>query len=79
MELEILRQAFRRIFVPNFVKISSVGAELFHADGRTDRRDTDRRTDMTKLMAAFRNFIKAPKNCYIISVIIIVVLLKYFV
>jgi hypothetical protein len=30
-----------------------VGAELFHADGRTD---------MTKLIVAFRNFAKAPKE-----------------
>ena len=32
-----------------------VGAELFHADGRTDRRK-----DMTKLTAAFRSFAKPP-------------------
>ena len=36
-----------------FVKIRSVGAELFHAD---------RQTYMTKLIVAFRNFAKAPKN-----------------
>jgi len=30
-----------------------MGAELFHAD---------RRTDMTKLMVAFRNFSNAPTN-----------------
>ena len=30
-----------------------MGAELFHADGRTD---------MTKLIVAFRNFAKVPKN-----------------
>jgi hypothetical protein len=34
-----------------------LGAELFHADGRRDRR-----TDMTKLIVAFRNFANAPKN-----------------
>jgi hypothetical protein len=34
------------------MKIRTVGAELFHADGRpTDRYSlTDRRTDMTKLI-----------------------------
>jgi len=32
---------------------SIVGAELFHAD---------RRTGMTKLIVAFRNFANAPKN-----------------
>jgi hypothetical protein len=31
-----------------------VGAELFHADGRTDRH-------MTKPLVAFRNFTNAPK------------------
>ena len=35
------------------MKISPVGAELFHADGRTD---------MTKLTVAFRNFANAPKT-----------------
>jgi len=37
-------------------------AELFHDEGRTDRR-IDRRTDMRKLVAAFRNFANEPKNC----------------
>jgi hypothetical protein len=37
------------------MKIRLVGAELFHADRRTDR-------DMTKLIAAFRNFANAPKS-----------------
>ena len=35
------------------MKIRSVGAELFHADGQTD---------MTKLIVALRNFVKAPKT-----------------
>jgi hypothetical protein len=35
------------------MKIHPFGAELFHAD---------RRTDMTKLIAAFRNYAKAPKH-----------------
>jgi hypothetical protein len=35
------------------MKIPPVGAELFDADGRTD---------MTKLIVAFRNFAKAPKK-----------------
>ena len=35
------------------MKIRQVGAELYHVDGRTD---------MTKLIAAFRNFVNAPKN-----------------
>jgi hypothetical protein len=35
------------------MKIRPVAAEIFYADGRTD---------MTKLIVAFRNFRKAPKN-----------------
>jgi len=37
------------------MKIRSVGAELFHADGRTD---------ITKLRVAFRNFANTPKYGY---------------
>jgi hypothetical protein len=37
----------------NSIKNRPVGAELFHAD---------RRTDTTKLTVAFRNFAKAPKK-----------------
>jgi hypothetical protein len=40
--------------ITNFMKIRPVGAELFHADGRTDRE--------TDIIVAFRNFVKAPKN-----------------
>ena len=43
--------------ISNFMKIHPVGAELFHADEQTDRR-----TDMTKLIAAFCNFANAPKS-----------------
>jgi len=35
------------------MKILQVGAEMFHAD---------RRTDMTKLIATYRNFAKATKR-----------------
>jgi hypothetical protein len=41
----------------NFMKIRPVGAELFHADRRTERQ-----ADMTKLKVAFRNFANATKN-----------------
>jgi hypothetical protein len=37
------------------MKIRLVGAELFHAE---------RRTDMTKLIVAFRNFSNPPKICH---------------
>jgi hypothetical protein len=42
------------------MKIRSVQAELFHADGRTDRQ-TDRQTDTVKLIVTFRNFVNAPE------------------
>ena len=41
---------------PNFMKIRPVGAVLFHADGRTD---------MTKLIVAFRSFANAPDNAMV--------------
>jgi len=40
------------------MKIRPLGAELFHADRRTNG---DGRIDMTKLIVAFRNFANAPK------------------
>jgi hypothetical protein len=39
------------------MKVSPVGTELLLAD-----RQTDRQTDMTKLIVAFRNFSNMPKN-----------------
>ena len=54
MKLEIARQIFgKKIQIPNFMEIRPVGAELFHAD---------RRTDMKRLIVAFRNFASAPKK-----------------
>ena len=52
MKLEFFRQIFEKAQISSFTNIRQVGAELFHAD---------RRTDM-KLIVAFRNFAKAPKN-----------------
>jgi len=37
------------------MKIRPVGAQSFHAD-----KQTNRKTDMTKLVIAFRNFATAP-------------------
>jgi hypothetical protein len=51
MKLEIFRQIFEKAQLSSFTNIRQVGAELFHAD---------RRSDM-KLIVAFRNFAKAPK------------------
>jgi hypothetical protein len=39
-----------------------MGDEMFHADGLTDGQKDSERIDMTKLIAAFRNFASAPKN-----------------
>jgi hypothetical protein len=47
------------------MKIRPVGAELFHEDTRTDGR-----TDMAKLIVAFRSFAKAPKNVAVESVVV---------
>ena len=41
----------------NFKKIRPVGAEFFHAEVEMDEQ-----TKTTKLIVAFRNFAKAPKN-----------------
>ena len=43
----------RNIEKPNFMKIRPVGAQLFHADGRTD---------ITKSIVPFRNSAKSLKN-----------------
>ena len=53
MKLEFSRQIFENTQISNFMKICSVGAEMFHEDGRAD---------ITKLIIAFRNFANAPKN-----------------
>ena len=39
--------------IPNFTKIRTVEAKLFHADGQTD---------LTKLIVPFCNFVTAPNN-----------------
>ena len=41
------------------MKIRRVGAELFHADGRTNRQ-----TEMMKSTVVFRNFTNAPNMVY---------------
>ena len=41
----------------NCMKISPEGAELFHAEGQTDRQ-----TDRTKLIFAFPNFANATNT-----------------
>ena len=46
----------------NITKIRPVGAELLHAEERTDGR-----TDMTKPTVAFRNFANALKNMILVT------------
>jgi hypothetical protein len=46
-----------------FLKISPVGAEVFHAEGKTERQ-----TDMTKLLVALCNFANTPKNLLFFAV-----------
>jgi hypothetical protein len=63
MKVEISRQIFEKKNTPisNFMKISPVLAELFQPSRRTGGQMV-RRTDITKLIVAFRNFANAHKN-----------------
>jgi hypothetical protein len=53
MKLEFIDSFLKNTQTPNFMKSRPVGAELFHTDGRTD---------MAKLIVAFRNFVNAPEK-----------------
>ena len=55
--LNLLGRFSNNTQMSNFMKIRPVGAELFHADRRTDTQ-----TGMTKLRVASRNFFNAYKN-----------------
>jgi hypothetical protein len=55
IETSIFSTGFRKYPSINFMKIRSVGAELFHADGQTGG---DIHT--TETTGAFRNFVNAP-------------------
>jgi len=59
MELEIPGRNFEKQAKTKFYENRPVGAELFHAGGRTD---------MTKLIVAFLNFANAPTNATLITV-----------
>ena len=61
MKLGFCDRFSKNIQIPNFMKIRPVGAELFHADRRTDGR-RGRQTGMTKLMVAFYNFARASNK-----------------
>jgi len=52
------------------MKIRPVGTEFFHEYGGTVEQtgtQTDRQTDMTKLIVALRNFAKVSKNWILIG------------
>jgi hypothetical protein len=56
MKLEFYTRILKKnTQIPNLMKILPVGAELFHADRRTD-------THMTKLRVALHNFMNSPEN-----------------
>jgi hypothetical protein len=57
MKLNFLNRLSENPQISNFMKIRPVGAELFRVDGRTERR-----TDMTKLIVAFRNYANAHEK-----------------
>ena len=61
MNLEFSRQIFEKnTQISNFMKIRSVGAKMFHADGRND---------MSKLRVALRNFTESPRKKLLNSVL----------
>jgi len=50
--LQICEKKFQ---ISSIMKVCPVGAELFHADGQTDKTDT------AKLIVPFRTSVNAPK------------------
>jgi hypothetical protein len=61
VKLDFSGEIFENPYTSNFINFRPVGAELFHADGQMD---TDRQTDITKLIVAFDNFAKEPKKSH---------------
>ena len=56
-QLKFLDRFSENAQISTFMKVRRVGTEIFHED-----RETNRRTDMTKLIAAFRNFANPPNS-----------------
>ena len=61
MKREFSQHMFKNTQISNFMKIHPMRAESLRINGRKEGR-TDRRTDIMKLIVAFRNFANAPKN-----------------
>jgi len=59
IKLQFFRQISRKHSNKIFTTIHPVGAESFHANGRTDGQ-----TEMTKLVVAFHNFANSPNVKY---------------
>jgi hypothetical protein len=53
LNLDMLNRFSKNLQISNFIKILPVGAELFHADGRTET---------TNLIVAFWNFVISKRN-----------------
>ena len=58
----ILDRFLKNTQISNLIKVHPVGAELFHADGQTDRE-----TEMTKLIVATCNFARVLKNVTLLN------------
>ena len=55
MKIELFGQIFKKkALVSNFIKIRPVGAELFHADRRTDRHDEAKYSPFAILLARLK-------------------------
>jgi len=48
-ELDCLYRFSKNTHISNFMKICPLGSELFHADGRTDRRDDSSRHNFSNV------------------------------
>jgi hypothetical protein len=59
MKLEFAQQIFKKAQISSLTKIRSVGAQLFHAGGQTDRQ-----INMTKLTVASCSFANMSKNSW---------------
>jgi hypothetical protein len=61
MKVEFSRKIFESTQISNFMKVRLVGAQLFHADGRTE---------ITKITVGFRHFASMSKNEDLILIIL---------